>query len=537
VTESSRRCPSGVIVAIQLVLAPAASAQTEDHSAHAPRALGEVHFATSCHAPAHKLFNQAMLYQHSFWYSASKASFEQVLKADPSCAIAYWGIAQSLLLNPFGPPSAGNLAEGLAALQKGKAVGAKTTRENDFIDALAVFYSGHDKTPHRQRLLAYVEAMEKVAARYPEDDEAQIYYALALNLAASATDKTHALQRKAAAILEPIFKRQPQHPGVAHYLVHTYDYPGIAAEGLAAASRYAQIAGASPHALHMPSHIFTRVGHWKESISSNIASARVAKVDKEPDDQLHAMDYLVYAHLQLAQDKQARAVLDEMISVAGVNAGRHTGPFALAASAARYAVERADWTAAANLEIRPSRFAHVDAITHFARALGAARLGKTDAARIEMAKLAELRDKLHAANDAYWTEQVNIQWQIAAAWILESEGNHDEALKAMTNAADAEDRTDKHVVTPGPLAPARELLGTMLLTRGKVAEALTAFEATLMKEPNRLRTSIGAALAAERIGDMAKARRHYQAVVALAEIADTLREEVTTARAFVEKNR
>ena len=296
------------------------------------RALGEVRFETSCEPDAHKRFNQAMLYQHSFWYSAAKRAFEQTLEADPNCAIAYWGVAQSLLLNPFGPPPAKSLADGLAALGKGEAIAAHE-REKDFILALKAFYAEHDKRDHRARLQLYFKAMEEVAARYPSDDEAQIYYALALNVAASPSDKTYALPLKAAAILEPIFRRKPQHPGVAHYLVHTYDYPPIAEKGIEAAKRYAAIAGSSPHALHMPSHIFTRVGHWRESIASNLISAKVAKDDKEPDDQLHAMDYLVYAYLQLAQDDRAREIVAEMRTISGVNAARHTGPFALAAGA------------------------------------------------------------------------------------------------------------------------------------------------------------------------------------------------------------
>lgn len=519
-----------------LFFGQAALAQTGHGHAHG-KALGQVRFTTSCKPEAQKLFDRAMLYQHSFWYRASKQGFEETLKADPECAIAYWGIAQSLLLNPFAPPSPKNLAEGLAAVHKGKAIGAKTQRENDFIGAIGVFYTDYDKIAHRPRLLAYLKATEEVAQRYPNDDEAQIYYALALNVAASPADKTYALPLKAAAILEPIFKRQPKHPGVAHYLVHTYDYPAIAAKGLEAAKRYAAIAGASPHALHMPSHIFTRVGSWKESIKSNVASARIAKADKEPDDQLHAMDYLVYAHLQLAQDRKARAVLDEMMSVTGVNAGRHTGPFALAASEARYAVERGDWEAAANLQVRPTRFSHVDAMTHFARALGAVRTGKIDVAKIDIAKLVELREKLREAKDGYWSEQVDIQLQMATAWLLHAEGRHDDALKAMASAAEAEDKTDKHVVTPGPLAPARELLGVMLLERGMAKDALAAFEATLKKEPNRFGATIGAAKAADKAGDTTKARQYYRAVVTLAESADTRRGDVMAARAFTAKNR
>jgi tetratricopeptide (TPR) repeat protein len=368
-----------------------------------------------------------------------------------------------------------------------------------------------------------------------QHEEAQIYLALALDTAASPADKTYANQLKAAAILEGIFKRQPQHPGVAHYLIHSYDYPPIADKGLDAATRYSKIAPTAPHAQHMPSHIFTRVGYWKESIAANSASVRAAKADKEYGDQLHGQDYMVYAYLQLAQDKNARAVIDEMAAGTAVNPDLPGASFALAASPARYAMERGDWSGAAALEVRPSKFLHVMAITHFARAVGAARLGKPDAAKADIAKLAELRDKLREAKDAYWAEQVDIQWQTANAWLLYAQGKYDEALAAMAAAAAAEDKTEKSPVTPGPIVPARELYGAMLLERGKAKDALAAFEATLKKEPHRLGATLGAAKAAEQAGDAGLARQYYAAAVALGEAADPVRPEITAARAFVTK--
>src|SRR6187397_2691001 len=367
--------------------------------------LGQVHFETSCTPEAQKFFDRGMLYQHSFWYRASQHEFEAVLKADPSCGIAYWGIALSMLLNPHVPTPAKNLAEGAAAIAKGKSIGAKSQRERDFIDALAVMYADHDKVPHGARVQAYLKAMEALAARYPNDDEAQIFYGITLNVAASPNDKTYSNQLKGAALLEPIFKRQPRHPGVAHYLIHLYDTPALAEKGIDAAKRYAVIAPAAPHAQHMPSHIFTRVGAWNESIASNTASARAAKEGKDFDEQLHAMDYMVYAYLQLAQDQKAQSVVTEMKAVTGINPDRFVSPYALAVSPARYAVERGDWKGAAELQVRPSKFAYADAMTHFARALGAARSGNPEAARADIAKLAELRDKLREAKDAYWTEQ------------------------------------------------------------------------------------------------------------------------------------
>jgi tetratricopeptide (TPR) repeat protein len=497
--------------------------------------LGTVHFDTSCNEVAQRRFDRAMRYQHSFWYRESKELFEEVLKADASCGIAYWGIALSLLNNPHAPPPAGNLPQGLAAIEKGKATGAKTQRERDFINALGAFYADFDKVDHRTRVLAYLKAMEGVAQAYPNDDEAQILYAIELNVAAPPTDKTYAMQLKGAAILEPIFKRQPRHPGVAHYLIHLYDTPALAQQGLDAAKRYSQIAPAAPHAQHMPSHIFTRVGYWKESIGSNSESARSAKASNEGHDQLHAMDYLVYAYLQMGQDAKAQATLDEMRGIGGFSETFIAGPYALAVSPARYAIERGDWTTASQLAVRPSPLAHVEAMSHFARAFGAARAGKPDAAKPDIAKLVELRDKLRAAKDAYWAEQVDIQQQVANAWVLYAEGKYDDALKAMSAAADAEDKTDKHPVTPGVPTPARELYGSMLLERGMAKDALAAFEATLKKEPNRLGATLGAGAAAEKAGDAEKARAHYAAAVALTENADPVRPQIAQARAFVAK--
>jgi hypothetical protein len=371
--------------------------------------------------------------------------------------------------------------------------------------------------------------MAQLAGRYRDDDEAQIHYALALNTSASPADKTYANQLKGAALLEPIFKRKPQHPGVAHYLIHLYDYPAIAEKGLAAAKRYAKIAPAAPHAQHMPSHIFTRVGYWKESIKSNAESARVAKLDGEQNDQAHGMDYLVYAHLQLAQDKQARAVVDELNKIE-FKIDRFAGPYAVAASAARYAVERGDWKAAAELPVRPSKYLYADAVSHFARALGAARSGNPAAAKADIVKLGELSDKLKQAKDAYWSEIVGIQQQVATAWVLYAEGKHDDALKAMSAAAAAEDKTEKHPVTPGPLAPARELYGAMLLDRGMGKEALVAYEAVLAKEPNRLAAYVGAVNAATKAGDAGKAKQYTAKVIALTKDADTQRPEVMELR-------
>src|SRR5580700_8205041 len=525
----AKACFSMVAILTGVALAQPAFAQSGDDK------LGKVHFEMSCNAEAQKLFDRGMLYQHSFWYRASQKMFEDTLQADPACSIAYWGIALSLLWNPHIAPPTKNLAEGAAAIDKARTAGFKTERERGYVDALAVMYTDYDKVDHRTRVVAYAKAMAARAQKYPDDDEAQIHYAITLNVAAPPADKTYANQLKGAAILEEIAKRQPQHPGVAHYLIHLYDYPPIADKGIEAARRYAKIAPAAPHALHMPSHIFTRVGYWQESIDSNLASGRTAKEAGDFHDELHAMDYLVYAYLQLGQDKKAKDVIDEMATVTGFTENYLAGPYARAISPARYVVERGDWKAAAALEVRPSPLPQVQAITYFARAVGAARSGDPAAAKADIAKLAELQDKLSQAKDAYWAEQVDIQKQIATAWVLYAEGKRDDALIAMSAAADAEDKTEKHPVTPGVPKPAREFYAGMLLESSMPKEALAAFEATLKKEPNRLDAYVGAARAAEKSGDPAKAREYYGKVVAIASDADKDRADVKDARLFLAK--
>jgi len=514
------------------VLGPCAPGLAQED---ADQKLGKVHFATSCNETAQRRFDRAMRYQHSFWYSESREIYEAAIKADPECAIAYWGIALSLLSNPHGAIPAPNLPLGLAAIEKAKAVGAKTERERDYIDALSVMYVDYDKTPQQARVQSYLKKMEALAAKYPDDDEAQIFYAITLNVAASPADKTYANQLKGAAILEPIWQRQPQHPGVAHYLIHLYDYPAIADKGLTAALRYAKIAPNAPHAQHMPSHIFTRVGYWKESIAANLASVQAAKANSERGEQLHGQDYLVYAYLQLCQDNAARRVIDE-VEATQPDPDSFGGAFSRAASPARYMVERGDWKGAANLEVKSSKFPQTMAITHFARALGAARSGDPVAARADVAKLTEIRDSLREAKSNYWAGQADVEEQAANAWVLYADGNYDDALKAMSAAADAEDKTEKSPVTPGPLAPARELYGFMLLDRGMAKEAMAAFEATMAKEPNRFNGYVGAARAAQALGDTAKAKAAYEKLVALAAGSDSERPTLAAARAFVASN-
>jgi hypothetical protein len=451
------RILASLVTAASVTLSLPAVAQPADQK------LGKVHFETSCTPEAAAAFDRGMLYQHSFWYRASQREFNSALTADPGCGIAYWGIALSLLWNPHTAPPVKNLTEGAAALAKGKEVGAKTERERDYIAALSVFYADFDKVDHRTRVLNYMHAMEQLAAKYPNDDEAQIDYAISLNVGASPTDKTYANQLKGAAILEKIWERQPDHPGIAHYLIHLYDTPALAEKGIPAARRYAKVAPDAPHALHMPSHIFTRVGYWRESIDSNIAAAQSARESRESADQLHAMDYEVYAYLQLGQDAHAKAVIDDMLAVPVSNETFLAGAYALAASPARYAVERGDWKGAAALEVKPSTLSYTEAMTWFAKGLGAARSGDTAQAQTAVAQLTTCRDRLREKKDVYWSGQVDIQSMIVTAWLQLAMGQSDAALKTMSDAADAEDRTEKHPVTPGQLTPARELYGAMLL--------------------------------------------------------------------------
>ena len=508
-----------------LSLGIAACATQDPHEGHGAHArLGKVHFPVECNATAQRDFDLAMAYYHSFAWAQIREPLERVLEADPSCGMAHWARALASLDNPFAWPgivSPAALSQGPEILETARRTGLKSQRERDYVDALAVFFRDADKRDHRSRAKALEAAMEQLMQRYPQDKEAATLYALVLSANFDPADRKYINQLKAVAILEPIFKEQPLHPGVAHYLIHSYDYPPIASQGLDAARRYSRIAPDAAHALHMPSHIFTRVGAWKESIESNRESARVAREAAQGanaarglHDVLHAMDYMVYAHLQLGQHREARAVIDQMIDTKGFNPNIRTGPYAIAASTARYAVERNDWKAAAELELRPTRFAYVDAITHFARALGAARSGNPETARADIAQLAELRDKLRSAKDAYWAEQVEIQWLAATAWVLHAEGRHEEALGTLGRAADAEDRTEKSVVTPGPLAPARELYGAMLLERAMAKEALAAFEATLAREPNRYNAIAGAARASELLGDRAKAKTYSDKLLA-----------------------
>jgi hypothetical protein len=521
-------------------------------NAHTPpgegERLGKVNFAVSCAAQAE--FNRGVALLHSFWFQPADQAFRAIAAKEPSCGMAWWGVAMVMLGNPLaGALTPQGLKAGLEIVEKAKAAGAKTERERDYIAAVELIYRDGDKVPHRARALAYEQAMERLVAKYPDDAEAKIFYALALNITIDPADKTYKNQLKAAAVLEIVFKAQPEHPGVAHYLIHSYDYPPIAARGLDAALRYAKIAPDSPHALHMPSHIFTRVGRWQDSIDTNAASAAAAmkeyaaKPSSEPlTNAYHGYDYMAYAHLQLAQDKAAKALAEKILEVKKIEfthtIGALAAPYAIAAIPTRYALERDRWAEAARLEMPAVELPWKDwpqtaAIVAFGRGLGAARVNDMPTAAKAWADLARFHQALLQMKQAYWANQVEIQAEVIDAWMKFATGRTDEALAQMRLAAEWEDKTEKHPVTPGPIIPARELLGDMLMLAGKAKEALAAYEHSMRVEPNRFRGLAGAARAAEMAGDKEKARDYYTRLLALAAKGDGDRPILKTAQAFL----
>ena len=515
------------------VSVPTSRAQT------AGERIGQVTFATSCAAAVQKPFERAVALLHSFWYIEAAKAFTAVTQADPDCAIAYWGLAMSQWTQIWALPPAAALKRGGDAVEKAKAAGAKTPRERDFIAAAEAFFKDADTLDHKTRARAYGRAMEQLYVTYPQDREVAIFYALALQATADPHDKTYANQRKSAEIAEKVFAAEPSHPGAAHYIIHAYDYPPIARQGLVAAGRYAQFAPSVPHALHMPSHIYVLLGMWPETIQSNVVAAAAEKDRGNPDDRMHALDYLVYGYLQQAQDGEAKKIVDEArgimaeLSARNYNSGRATAAFAMAAIEARWTMERGRWAEAAVIEVRTTRFPHTDAMIHFARAIGAARTGNATQARAETQKLATLRETLQQNKDVYWAEQVEIQRRAAAAWTARAEGKTDDALALMRSAAELEATTEKHNISPGPIALARELLGDMLLEMQQPARAVSEYEAALAIAPNRFKALFALGRAAELSGDRDKARVVYGKLLVVAAASDGARPELAQAKAFV----
>jgi len=470
---------------------------------------------------------------HSFWWSEGDKAFRDVLQRDPGCAIAGWGIAVLAIGNPY---ASGATPEGAKyaqeAIAQARAIGAKTERERGYIEAIAAYYDKFAERPHPARMRSLADAFENLAKQYP-DDETQIFSAIYLVSTQPPADKTFERAMRGAAILEAQFPKHKDHPGVAHYLIHAYDYPSVADKGLAAAMCYADIAPSAPHALHMPSHIFTRVGLWQESAGTNGRASAASTGAAEQSDRLHASDYLVYASLQLARDKDAAAALDAVRQVTGAGATALASAYARAAIPARYAIERGLWQEAARLDDpEKSSFPFTDAMRYFGRALGAARSGNTAAAEKDVQHLREIGDGLKAAKNDYWATEVEVQRLSAEAWIGFANGQRDQALATMRSAADFEDKSEKHPVSPGRLIPARELLGDMLLESGRPGEALVEYEASQIRDPKRFRAYWGAGAAAAQADNKDKARYHFTRLVEMAGYGDP-RPELAKAREYL----
>ncbi len=532
--------PRSVFAPLLLFLAywPAAlSGAQHEHVSGRPDAMGKVQFDTSCSPTVQDKFNLAVATLHSFGYRDSAQLFLEVLKNDPTCSMAEWGIAMSHYRQLWDPPSGEDLRIGLEAAQKGLATAPKTQREREYLSAIQSFYQNADSEDHRMRAKRYEHSMEALRSHYPQDSEAAIFYALALIANSPLTDRTYANQKKATQILEPIFVKQPEHPGLAHYIIHANDHPALAQQALYAARRYAQIAPDSPHALHMPSHVFTRLGLWDESIASNLASAASARRQNLPGDELHALDYLAYAYLQTGRIAEARKLTDNLPAVQPGEASRYAGLYATAAIPARFAVERQQWKDAAALPLPletslDDRYKSTASSLYFARALGAARLGDAQAARADMQPLVSLREALTHRGVHDGVDQVNIQLKIVTAWITWAEGDRDAALREMKEAVTLEDATEIGPVSPGPLASSREMLGDMLLLAKQPRFALEAYESALRVSPERLRAEYGAAVSAEAAGLRQIAEQHYRKVLANCSHGDPDLPELIQAHGF-----
>ncbi len=519
-----------VVLAAALALVPAgAMAQHEhEHSHAAPEKFGRVHFPISCKPEVQPTFTRGLALLHSFAYGEAARVFAEAAAKDPGCAMAQWGIAMSYFHPIWGPPTEAEFAAGRAAAQRAIALGASSTRERDYIAAIGAFYQG-DGVQHPARVVAFEQAMTGVAERNPEDHEAAIFHALAILGVAynSPPDKTYARQKRAAEILNRLLPLEPEHPGIAHYMIHSFDYPALAELALPAARAYARIAPSAPHALHMPSHIFTRLGMWQESIESNLASAETARrwvARTQPGaasfDGLHAWDYLEYAYLQTGHDAKAREVVEGVAKVTSFDVPQFAAAYALAAIPARYALERRAWKEAASLTVRPAAFPwekypYAEALVHFARAVGGARAGDLETARGALAKLTAIQAALQGQKGFDWAAQVEIQRRAAAAWLARAEKKDDEAVTLLRSAADLEDSTDKHPVTPGSVLPAREQLADLLAEMGQPAAALAEYETSLRSAPARFNSYQGAARAAEAAGQKQKAKTFHDQLAAM----------------------
>ena len=527
-----------VPVALSLMLVARVGAQQHLHEGAVTERIGRVAFATSCRPDAQARFERAMALLHSFWWEEGGRAFRAVAAADSTCALAYWGLALNVWGNPFvGGPSGDNLRQGASAAARALALGAPTARERGFLASVGALYRDYETTPNSRRLLAYSDTLARVYRDFPDDPEVAIYYALSLVATALPTDTTFSRQRQAAAILNPLFRRFPEHPGLAHYIIHADDSPQLAALGLDAARRYARIAPSAPHAQHMPSHIFVRLGLWDETIAANqrsldagIEYARAQGRSVAPE-QFHALDYMVYGYLQEGRDSAARRTVAQGLALTAVLASDLVTNYNRVAMEARVPLERGDWAAAARLPVRAAGQGGIgEALAHFARGIGAARSNDAAEARVEVTALGAIQTALAGQPGYNWSRIVGIKQQAVAAWSLLAAGDTAGALREAKAAADLEDVTEKHPVTPGELLPARELEGDLLLAVGRYPSARAAYEATLRREPGRPRSLFGVARAAELAGDVAAARTGYRAYLSRMQQSDGARVELAIAR-------
>jgi hypothetical protein len=490
-------------ILLTLLLAVSFARGQETHNHPAPEKLGKVSFPISCKPAVQEQFNRGVALLHSFAYGDAQRAFQRVAEQDPQCAMAHWGIAMTYFHQLWEPPIyAAEIPVAEKEIQQAHQIGKCTQREMGFIHALALLYQDAATVPYETRALKYEAAMKDVAAANKKDVEAQVFYALALLANASPADKTHARQKQAAALLEPLDAAYPDHPGVPHYLIHAYDNAELAPNGLAAARAYSQIAPSAPHALHMPSHIFTRLGLWDDSIASNIAAENAAQLQGDTGEELHAMDYLVYAYLQSGRNQEAGQVIRQLQTMPTLNMAEFKIAYAATAMPIRYAVERGEWVVAAEIVPPAGAPPQVVAVAVWARGFGLARIGQAAKARAEAEKLRQIEEELRASGNSYWATQVGILKREVMAWSAQTEGKPEEAVKWMRAAADEEDAVEKLPVTPGPIVPAREQLAYMLLEQNQPKMALKEFEIALVNAPGRRRTLQGAAKAEELVSEM-----------------------------------
>jgi tetratricopeptide (TPR) repeat protein len=510
-----------------------ASAQQQPAGSHDPshqQELGSVNFLNSCVPAVQAEFQRGVAMLHSYWFGYAGKTFKGILERDPTCTMAYWGIALDLLGNSLSaPPSRQNADAAWQVLEDARRVPAKTDREAAWLDAVRAYFRNHATEPVAKRLTDYNAEMKKLVARYPNDTEARVFYALTLQASAPKTDLTYANQLEAAAILEKVFAENPKHPGATHFIIHAYDYAPLAQKGIPAARRYAGIAPAVPHARHMPAHIYSMVGMWEDSIASNLSALEI-----QPD-YYHAADFTVYAYLQLAQDTKARDLIQKATTtpVRGDRPVSMSNFTALAAMPARYVLERADWKAAAALPVTTTAYPQADSLTRFTRGLGLARTGDVAGARREIEGMEALRGALQGPDSAYWADRTNEQILAVSAWMALSQGAKEKAVADMTRAADGEDASVKDIAMENRLYPMRELLGDLLLDVGQPQAALRAYTTALANTPNRYRGIYGAAIAAEAANDRSTAGEYFTKLMALAKNADPERPEIARARAFL----